>query len=397
MSAVKIADDIWWVGVKDPDLTHFDIIMELKYGTTYNSYLIRGSEQVALIDSVKATFIEEHLASIRQIIPLDRIDYLVVNHTEPDHGGGIAFLLERAPQVKLLCAAPALPFVKNIVNREDIPIEGIKDGHLLDLGGKKLVFKSTPYMHWPDTMMEYLTEEKILFSCDGFAAHLAFDSIYADQTAADFDHEFWRYFDSIMRPFAPYIRRHAAKLASLDIRSIAPSHGPIIRRQAETYINKYAEWSADKAAGKNQVTIFYVSAYGNTRRLSEAVASGISEMGYNPVLIDCFHLDEAYARDQIENARAILFGTPTFNGDAVRPIWDAINLLSTVASAGKKAAVFGSYGWSGEAGKLVSDRLTGLRLKVYPKPFRARLIPSDEEMAGVRNFCKELVEFLNSK
>ncbi len=394
MSAVKIAENVWWVGVKDPHLAVFDIIMETKHGTTYNAYLVKGSKQAALVDTVKAGFIDEYLANIQEVVTLDRIDYVVINHTEPDHSGALTTLLEKAPQVRLVCAAAAVPFVKNVINSEKTPLEAVKDNHVIDLGGKKLVFKSTPYMHWPDTMMEYLEEDKILFSCDGFAAHIAFDSIHADQASQDFDHEVRYYFDSIMRPFAPYVRRNMTKLDALDVEMIAPSHGPIIRRSAQDYIRKYVEWSVDKAEGKNQVTIFYVSSYGNTRRLAEALSGRLEQRGYTTVLIDCFGLDESHARDQIEAAKAVLFGTPTFNGDAVRPVWDAINLLSTVAGAGKKAAVFGSYGWGGEAAKLVSDRLAGMRLKVFDETFRARLIPSDRDMDELNLFSERLAEFI---
>ncbi|HWR83896.1 MAG TPA: FprA family A-type flavoprotein [Candidatus Deferrimicrobium sp.] len=395
MGAIAIADNIYWVGVKDPGLLHFDIVMETKHGTTYNAYLVRGRDKVALIDTVKAQFTNEFLNNVREITDLESIEYLIVNHTEPDHSGAITALLENAPHITIVCAAAAVPFVKNTINTE-ARIRPVKDNDVIDLGGKTIIFKSTPYMHWPDTMMEYLKEDGILFSCDGFAGHIAFDSIWADQARQDVDYEIQYYFDSIMRPFTSYIRRNMPKLEALDVRMIAPSHGPIIRRDAPAYIRKYSEWSSDKSDGKNQITIFYVSSYGNTALIAQTLASRLSERGFTVVLIDTFQMDESYARDQIEASVALLFGTPTFNGDAVRPIWNAVSLLSTVNSVGKKAAVFGSYGWGGEGTKLVSERLAGLRLKIFSEALRARLIPSQEELAEVASFAGKIADFVES-
>ena len=250
-------------GVKDPGLAVFDIIMKTEHGTTYNAYLVKGTDKIALIDTVKKGFTDEYLANLKEITPLDKIDYLVVNHNEPDHSGAMAALLEHAPQIKILCSYPALPFVKNILNR-DLPIESVKDDQTLDLGGKTLRFKSTPYMHWPDTMMDFLDEDRILFSCDGFAAHVAWDQPYADQSAVDWDFEVHYYFDAIMRPFTHLIRKSLARLDGLDVQMIAPSHGPIIRKNAGKEIEQYIEWCQDKSEGKNLVTLFYASSYGNT-------------------------------------------------------------------------------------------------------------------------------------
>ncbi|MCK4572822.1 MAG: FprA family A-type flavoprotein [candidate division Zixibacteria bacterium] len=395
MSSIKIADNVYWVGVKDPHLRVFDIIMETKQGTTYNAYLIKGSKQAALIDSSKAAFTDEYLANIAEIMPVDQIDYLIVNHTEPDHSGSMAALLKANPKLKIICAAAALPFVKNVLNA-DADLTGVKDNHVIDLGGKKLLFKAMPYMHWPDTMMEFLEEDRILFSCDGFAAHIAFDSIYADESKNDIDYELSYYYDSIMRPFGMYIRRNLPKLDGLDIGMIAPSHGPVFRKDTAELIDKYKLWSADKSEGRNQVAVFYVSAYGNTKRLAEAIAANLGKQGLTTKLVDIANLNEADARDIIEQSKAVLFGTPTFNGDAVRPTWDAINLLSTVTITGKKAAVFGSYGWGGEGVKLVAERLAGLRLKVFEENFRARLIPSDDVLTELNSYCERLAEFIGA-
>ncbi len=393
MSATKLAENVYHVGVKDPDLRVFDIIMKTEHGTTYNAYLVKGTEKTALIDSVKKPFTDDFFANIEQITPVEKIDYLIVNHNEPDHSGAISTLLDKNPNLKIYCSSAAVPYLKNIINRE-ADITGLKDKQTLELGGKTLTFRLMPYMHWPDTMMEFLEEDGILFSNDGFAAHISSDSIFADEVTVDVDFEVRYYFDSIMRPFTGYIRRNMPKLDDHDIKMVAPSHGPIFRKDPLKHINSYKEWSVDKSEQGNVVSIFYASAYGNTKSLAEAIAVSLTKAGFTANLTDVTESEPDQLREQIESSKAILIGTPTFNGDAVKPIWDTVNLFSTVYSIGKKAAVFGSYGWGGEASKLVAERLSGLKLKVFEENYRARLIPSEEEMAGVVEYSQKLAEFI---
>ncbi len=394
MSAIQIADNVFSVGVKDPELTVFDIVMPTKHGTTYNSYLVRGSEKTALIDGVKAGFTEESFANIAEVCPISDIDYLIVNHNEPDHSGSIPALLDRNPNLKLYCSGPAIPFLNNIINRES-DITGLKDNQTLELGGKTLLFKLMPYMHWPDTMMEFLPENNILFSNDGFATHLCTDTLYADEAdSTDLEFEFKYYFDAIMRPFTGYMRRNLVKLDELDIKMLAPSHGPVFRNEPRKYIDLYKEWAADKSEGKNLVTIFYATNYGNTRLMAESVKKDLETTGLQVDLVDASFFNEEMFRERIESSRAVLIGTPTFNGDAVKPIWDLVNLFSTVYSIGKKAAVFGSYGWGGEGAKLVAERLAGLKMKVFQDNFRARLIPSSTEMDAIDEYSDKLIEFI---
>jgi flavorubredoxin len=392
MSAISISDNVWWVGVKDPNLRVFDIVMEVHHGTTYNSYLVKG-DKIALIDGVKREFSAEFFDNIRKITPLDRIDYFIINHTEPDHSGAIAELLTYAPNAQVIAGGAAAPFIKAIVNR-DLPITMVKDDTALDLGGKKLVFKVMPYMHWPDTIMEFLPENGVLFSCDGFAAHLSFDSVFAVEDDSDLQFEYQYYFDTIMRPFTGYIRRNLPKLDGLDIKMIAPSHGPVYRGAPRGWIDKYKTWCADKSEGRNQITIFSASNYGNTLKLAEQISAGLQRQGFNVLLVDAEVVRPEHAKEHIESSVALLFGTPTFNGDAVKPIWDVVNLVSTVYALGKKAAVFGSYGWGGEGIKLVADRLTGLKMKVYPENFRARLVPSEQELSEVDDFATKVAAFV---
>lgn len=392
MAATRIADDVYYVGVQDEGLRVFDIYMETKSGTSYNAYLIKG-EKTVLIDGVKKQFTEEWVNNVNEITPIEKIDYLIINHTEPDHSGSYDTLFEKNPNIKVLCSGPALPFVRNVLNRE-ADLTGVKDDHELDLGGKKLRFKLTPYMHWPDTMMEYLEEDKILFSCDGFAAHMANKVLYDSElpSEADLDYEFKYYFDAIMRPFTGYIGKNMKKLDEFEISLIAPSHGPLLRDNPRQYIDRYIDWINIEPT--QDVAIFHTTNYGNTSKIAELIAEKLHAKGLTTKLIDAVGADMEKVQDIIERSRCVALGSPTFNGDAVIPIWDICNQFATVYSIGKKAAVFGSYGWGGQATELIAGRLSGMKLKVYEKQYRARLIPSDEELAELNEFCDGLAEFI---
>lgn len=392
MATEQIANDVYWIGVRDPELAVFDIFIETKSGTTYNSYLVKG-EKTVLIDGVKKQFEKEWFDNIEKVLPVDKIDFLIVNHTEPDHSGSLKELLKRNPNLKIYCAAPAMPFVKNVLNQE-IDLEGIKDNFELDLGGRKLTFKLTPYMHWPDTMMEFLDDAGILFSCDGFASHLSMTALFDDELVdgENLEYEYKYYYDNIMRPFAGYIRRNMPKLDEFDIKMIAPSHGPILRTDPRSYIDKYVAWTAEKY--DRDIAVFYTSNYGNTARLAEKIVNELNDGDLKVESFEITETDAAKARDILETSRAVAIGTPTFNGDSIKPVWDLVGLFSTVYSIGKKAAVFGSYGWGGEGIKLVADRLAGLKLKVYENQYRARLVPSDDEMTELQSFTSGFADFV---
>ena len=395
MPAIKIAENTYWVGAKDPGLRIFDLYVKTTYGTTYNSYLLVG-EKVALIDAVKDGFEDQLFGAITGILPLERIDYLIVNHNEPDHSGATNELLRRNPRIQLVCSKPAVPFLRNIINDETRAIEGVKGGDRLDLGGVSLEFLNAPFMHWPDTMFCYSPERKILFSCDGYAAHLCPDeSMFAKIGDPVLEHEAWYYFDSIMRPFAPFSRKASEAVLSREIDVVAPSHGPINSDQPKHFIEKYIQWTQPKIkSGKKIIAIFVASSYGNTQAMAEAIAGAIPADRFDIHLIDVVDITAERARDIIESADGILFGTPTFAGDVVKPIWEIAHLIPSVSATGKKAATFGSYGWGGQAPEILETYLEQLKLKIFKPAVKARLVPSDSELSDCRAFGKAFSEFV---
>ncbi len=389
MPPLPIAEGVHWVGVLNPDLRVFDVIMRTAHGTTYNAYLVRG-RKTALIDAVKHGFEDEFLARIRAVVEPAAIDYVIVNHAEPDHSGALARLLEQAPQARLITSRTGEHFVRHVLNR-DVPIDRMGDGDRLDLGGKTLRFVSAPFLHWPDTMFTYLEEQRILFPCDVLGAHFCDERLFDDQVG-DFAAEWRYYYDVIMRPFKDKMIEALDKMRGWPIAMVAPSHGPILRSDPQRYIELYRSWSQAPQRGPGRrVVVAYVSAYGNTRRMAEAIAAGVQEAGAQVLLVDAEHRQAETLLDEIEAADALVVGSSTINADAIRPIWDLLSGLATLRLKGKVGAVFGSYGWSGEATSMLEERLKGLKLKLPEPAVKAILVPTAEDLAGCRELGRRLV------
>jgi flavorubredoxin len=394
MLPLKIAEGVYGVGVLDPQLRVFDIIMKADHGTTYNSYLVTSGDKVALIDTVKAPFYQEHMEYIRSLVDPKDISYVVVNHTEPDHSGSLSRFLEEAPGARVVCDRQCRNFVKNILNRDVDPIL-VTDGDVLDLGkGVELRFVHAPFLHWPDTMFTYLGKQKILFPCDFLGSHYCDDRFFDDQVD-DFSHAFEYYYLVIFRPFKKYVLEAIEKIRELDIQVICPSHGPVLRSDPWSYVEKYREWSSLPGEdGEKTLLVFYASAYGNTARLAESIADGARAEGAKVMVMDIAATELSLMIDRIEAASGIAVGSATINADAVEPVWYLLSHLATLNLKGKVGASFGSYGWSGEAPKLIADRLKGLKFKVDEEPFRVNLVPTAKDLEDAQEFGKRIARAL---
>lgn len=391
MATVPLAPGVHSVGVKDPGLTVFDIVIPTKYGTTYNAYLVRGTEKTALIDCVKRQFAGEFLRNVEEILPVASIDYLVVNHSEPDHAGAIVDLLDRNPNVTVLLSRSAKTFVDNLVNT-GYPFRVVNDNEEVSLGGKTLRFINAPFLHWPDTILTYLVEDRILFPCDFLGAHYSSPHTFNDEL-----HEpgkaldaFEFYYGTIMRPYKEHILKACARVRDLPIDMIAPSHGPVLRKNPLEYLARYEERAsvADRVKEK-KVVIVYASAYGNTAAMARKVAEGVAAAGLVPVLMNSVEAPMDKIIDQLEESVGFLVGTPTLNSNVPHPILHVIANLVVLNMKGKVASVFGSYGWSGEAIKTVQDILASMRIKVAPEPIRVRMAPSEQDLAACVDFGKK--------
>jgi flavorubredoxin len=398
MPTVTLAPNVHWVGAKDPDLAVFDIVIPTEYGTTYNAYLVRGSEKTALIDCVKRPFAGELFRNISEFLPVEKLDYVVINHSEPDHAGALVDLLERHPKVMVLLSRSAKTFVDNLVNA-GFPYRIVNDGEELPLGGKTLRFINAPFLHWPDTILTYLVEDRILFPCDFLGAHFSSPEFYNDELPrpeiARKAFEF--YYSTIMRPYKEHVLKACERLSSCPVAMIAPSHGPILRKDPQSYIAWYEERASILSrVREKKVAIVYASAYGNTAAMAGKVAEGVRAGGLTPVLMNAVEVPMDKIVDEFEVAAGFLIGTPTLNSNVPQPILQLIANLVVLNVKGKPASVFGSYGWSGEAIKTVQDILTSMRLKVTPEPIRVRMSPSDADLAACVEFGRKFAEVVQA-
>lgn len=386
MSAVEIKKNVYWVGVKNPELRVFDIIMTTEKGTTYNSYLI-VDEKVVLVDTVKDGFFDEFIANIRSVIGDRPIDYIVVNHTEPDHSGSLNRITDIYKDAVVYGSKAALLNIAQIINRD---FNGKEAKGELNIGKRTLEFISAPFLHWPDTIFTYDKEDNLIFTCDGFGSHFCGEDIFND-TVEDFSEQFKYYYDCIMSPFKGHVLSAIDKIRDLRFDMIATSHGPILRKDIQKFIDQYTMWSEPHpAADEKSVLILYVSAYGYTRDIAEALGEGVKNSGVKCEVYDISELSMEKIIEKVEYSKALFIGSPTINQDAVKPVWDVLSLVSPIASKGKTALTFGSYGWSGEAVPMLNDRLKSLKFKLYNEGIKIKFKPTEADLSNAVSLGQEI-------
>lgn len=389
MQTLKLKDHFYWTGIVDRELKNFDIIMTTEYGTTYNSYVLKAGDQTILFETAKAKFYEEYIEELKGITDIESINYLVVDHTEPDHAGSLEFLLDLNPNLKIIATSCAINFLKNIVNRDFYSIP-IKDNETMKIGGKTLRFMVVPNLHWPDTMYTYIEEDKTLLTCDSFGAHYGVEGILRSQVKdeAAYQSALKYYFDCIMGPFKPYVLKAVRRVRELDVDLICTGHGPVLDTKLKEVLDLYEKWgTVENPNTEKTVIIPYVSAYGYTKTLAGEITEGLKESG--PVTVRCYDMveaDQAQVLKELEFADGILFGTPTIVGEALKPIWDLTTSVFAVTQGGKIASAFGSYGWSGEGVPHLLERLKQLKMKVPDNGFRVKFKPGEVDLMEAREY-----------
>ncbi len=391
----EIQKDIFWVGVKHPELKNFDELYPTLNGTTYNSYIIRGGKKTVLVDTVEEEFAGQFLDNVRRVLPIEELDIVVVNHTEHDHSGVMAALLKINPRLQVVCTRSAENFLKQLLNRS-FNADVVAKEKEIDLGGKNLRFFPLPFLHWPDTMMTYLEEQSMLFSGDAFGSHFCCEGLFDDE-AGDFSEDFRIYFDSIIRPFKKNVRDALARLKGLDLKMICPTHGPVWRSEIGRAVVLYREWSAEPfQSGKKRVLMLTHSPHGTTRRMGQEVSKALAVKGIETVELPAIDLDEAKFKNELERCDALVVGAATINRDAGPPLWKALALLSTVTPQSKVAAVFGAFGWSGEAVELIEERLKGLQYQLPVAGLKWRFNPTEDDQKACFEFGIKFAEALTS-
>lgn len=387
MSAIKLSDHVFSVGVMNPSLRVFDIVMEAKYGTSYNAYLITDKKTV-LVETVHSDFFDEYLYNLQCLIDIGQIDYIVMNHTEPDHSGSLLRLLEMNPDITVVCTAAAQKYLKGITNR-DFNCMVVKHGDTLDIGSGELQFVVAPLLHWPDSMMTYLREDEVLFSCDFLGCHYCEPTMLDENIRYEKEYleQFAYYYAGIFGPFKPYVLAGLDKIKDLPVKAVCPSHGPVLVKHIKERMDEYREWSAEKEREKN-IAVLYASAYGYTKELAKAASKALSEQTDLKVhLVDMVFTPVEEAAGIIAGADALLVGACTINRDAPKVVWDVLSSIDAINTKQKPAGVFGSYGWSGEAVDMMAGRLSSLKYKVIGDGFKVVFQPTEADLQSMADFA----------
>ena len=386
-----------WIGVLDHDLVTFDVVMETRHGTTYNSYFINAQKK-AVIDTVKEGFWDVYLEKLKKVTNPAEIEYIILNHTEPDHSGCLVHLLKVAPNAKVVGTGNAIRYLKDMIYT-DFPYIIVKDGHMLDLGDRNLQFISAPNLHWPDTMYTYLPEEKVLFTCDSFGAHYCHDEIF-DDLVGNYDEDFKYYFDVILKPFSKFMLKAIDKIKTLDIKIIATGHGPILRSDWSKYVDlaeKYALAHLELPI-RHKVFIPFVSAYHKTGLLADKIAEGIKLAG--DIEVEVFDIEKSTIGEmdqKVAESAGIIVGSTTINQNILLPVYRLFSVINPLRDKGKLAGGFGSYGWSGESRELIKGNLDNLKLKYFGEGVFIKFTPDLEEQQQAVDYGKAFGEALLSE
>jgi len=385
---LDITNDVKWIGALDPDLVTFDVVMETKYGTTYNSYFI-NAEKKAIIETVKERFFPEYLEKIKSLTNPAEIQYIILDHTEPDHSGAVAQLLKFCPDAVIVGSGNAIRYLRDLVGFS-FKHQVVKDGDTLDLGNKTLRFISAPNLHWPDSIYTYLIEDKLLFTCDSFGAHYCNEAMF-DDLVENWDEAFTYYFNVILKPYSKFVLRAIEKIKHLEINMICPGHGPILRSNWKRYVEMSEKYSIVHCAlpDKHRVFIPYVSAYHNTGLLAEYIAEGIRACGDIDVdVCDIETMPIGDIDEKLTHATGIIVGSPTINQNILPQIYTIFALINPIRDRGKLSGSFGSYGWSGEAVKIIESNLMNLKLKLLGESLFIKFTPHADEIEKAIEYGK---------
>ena len=359
MAAREIKTGIYSVGAIDWDRRLFDELIPLPDGTSYNSYLIKGSEKTALIDTVDPTKEYELIGNLEKL-GIKVIDYVIANHAEQDHSGSIPKILELYPDAKVVTNPKCKDFLKDLLLIPEDKFITINDRETVSLGNKTLEFISAPWVHWPETMFTFLKEDKILFTCDFLGSHLAASELFVSDEAKVYESA-KRYYAEIMMPFRTSIKKHLEVIKGLEVEIIAPSHGLVYPRP-EFILNAYKEWVSDEV--KNEVIIPYISMHGSTKKMVDYLVDVLIERGINVKPFNLTKTDIGELAISLVDAATIIIASPTVLAGTHPYVAHAIFLVNALRPKLRFASVIGSYGWGGRMLEQIKGMLTNLKIDV---------------------------------
>ncbi|MEI8002745.1 MAG: FprA family A-type flavoprotein [Methanothrix sp.] len=380
-----IKPGVKWVGAIDWDRRLFDALIPLPDGTSYNSYLIQGSEKTALIDAVDESMAHVLLGNLRAL-GVKRIDYIIAQHAEQDHSGSLKRLIEAYPDAKVLGSARCLDLLMqfDLVDKERV--QEAKDGEKISLGDKSLAFIHAPWVHWPDTIFTYLAEEGILFTCDFLGSHLATSDLFAVDEAAIYGAA-KRYYAEIMMPFRQSINRHLARIEDLPVAIIAPSHGPLYSRPS-FILDAYHDWASDRV--KNQVVLPFVSMHGSTRIMADYFVDALISRGIEVKRFDLTDYDVGEMAKSLVDAATVVIGTPTVLAGAHPLALYAAMLANALRPKTRYASIIGSFGWGGKMLEQITLALPNLKLQ-FLDPVVAKGHPKESDFQALDRLAEEIL------
>jgi len=384
MKTRKIKDNICWMGSVDWDRRLFDSLIPLPDGTSYNAYLIEGSEKTVLVDSVDPPMAHELLSQLEGV---SKLDYNISHHAEQDHSGAIPHVLEKYPDAKLISTPKAKGMLIDLLRVPEKSFMTVEDGQEISLGDKTLKFIHTPWVHWPETMVTYLKEDRILFSCDFFGSHIATTDLYVKDEGRVYEAA-KRYYAEIMMPFRNVIEKNLEKIAPYEIDIIAPSHGPIYPRPS-FIMDAYRDWVL--GLPKNTVVLPYVSMHKSTERMVDYLVAALVEKGVNVEQFNLAVTDIGKLAITLVDAATIVVGVPTVLAGPHPLAAYGTFLANAIRPKAKFLSIIGSYGWGGKTVETLSGMIPNLKVEVL-EPVLAKGLPTEKDFKALDNLAETIAK-----
>lgn len=379
-----IKDDIYWVGFIDWDRRLFDSLIPTPHGTTYNSYLIKGSEKTMLIDTSDFGKENNLLAAI-EMTGIDKIDYIVSNHAEQDHSGSLPKILEMYPDAKIITNSKCKELLESFLPIPKEKFIVVNDNEEISLGNKTIQFMIAPWVHWPDTMFSYLKEDKILFSCDFLGSHYATSELFvSDEKEVYLSAK--RYYAEIMMPFRTMIKKHLERIEKLNVDIVAPSHGPLYDKPS-FIIEAYKDWSGDSV--KNQVVIPYVSMHGSTKAMVDYLSESLSNKGIEVKLFNLEIADAGELLMALVDTATIVVGASTMLVGPHPLAYYATYLVNAVRPKARFVSIIGSYGWGGNAVEVLKGLIPNLKAELI-EPVYIKGYPKESDFKALENLAEQI-------
>ncbi len=384
MIARRIGENVFWVGAVDWDRRLFDALIPLPDGTSYNSYLVVGREKNALIDTVDPSMCSVLFARLDDL-GVTHLDYVVANHAEQDHSGCLPQILARFPEAKILGTLRCKKMLVDLLRFDEDRFRPVEDGERLDLGGKTLEFIFAPWVHWPETMVTYLHEDKILFSCDFFGSHFATTDLYSNENPRVYEAA-KRYYAEIMMPFRSLIRKNLDKIEEYSIDLIAPTHGPI-HNKPRSILEMHRDWVSD--AVKNTVVLPYVSMHGSTQAMVDYLTEALVKKGVSVERFNLATSDLGKLAMALVDTPTLVVGAPTVLAGAHPQVVSAVFLASALRPKLRFASIIGSYGWGGKTVEQIAGVISSLKVEIL-EPVVVQGYPRDENFESLQRLASEI-------